>query len=190
MNIRIKTLAIVSTVLAGAITASGQPQERRQRQQQPELRLRAERTCPACGAPRLSQQRRFQGRRYGVSQQKPNRGRQYRRQGAIAQNPQAPPRQRRSGAPQFQGRNRQQQGSPQFTPQQRQRIQQQKQVQQRKPLFKRFDGDGDGRLSEQEWQSLKREIQKRSRAPQTDESSSKKRNQSKKKHQKGPAPSE
>ena len=190
MNANIKTLSMVTAVLAGAIIASGQPQERRQRRQQPIPRLGAEQNCPACGAPRQNRQPRFQDQRRGVSQQRADMGQQYRHQGGAAQNPQFKPRQQHSGTPQFQGRNRRQQGQPQFTPQQRQRIQQhiqqQNQARQRQQVLRRFDGDGDGILSERERQSLRREIQKRNKVPQTDEAGSKNRNKKKKKQKKGP----
>ena len=106
MNTRIKILTAVSTtILAGAITASGQPQERRQRQQQSAPRLGAEQTCPTCGAPQRNQQQRSQVQRHGFSQQRSNTGQQYRRQDGLAQNRQFNPQQRRSSTAQFQGRN-------------------------------------------------------------------------------------
>lgn len=117
MNTRFTT-TIALTLLAGAVTASGQPQKQRQRQQR----------CPACGAPLDSQQPFNQGRR------SPQRGaydrQQRRRPDGRQQNAQFAPQQRRDGQRQsfhgqgrrpdrFQGNRRQP-----LTPQQKQHIKQ------------------------------------------------------------------
>ena len=140
---KVQLASIALTVLAGAITASGQPQERRQKSQRRPNAVcgQQQSACPTCGVQRQQQFRRGQC---------PEENAQARR-GQQQFRPQ--------DQPQFKGRDRRQ-SSQQHSPQQRQHMQQM-----RKLLMERCDRDGDGQLSEREWQSLKRTISQPNREP-------------------------
>ena len=145
MNAKAQSLTIVSILLAGAISASAQPQTRR-KPQQSGTNVGTPRTCPACGAPQINRQRQFQGQTRNAPQQRNRYGQQYRRQSEAAQNRQAPAQQRYRGQ---QFRNPMHQQNPQVSIEQQQR---------RKAAMKRFDRDGDGILSAKEKAALKKAL--------------------------------
>ena len=161
MKMKIQSLAIVSAILTGVISAGAQPQEHRQRQQ-PGVNSRTPQTCPTCGTPRMNQPRQFQNKSRNFPQQGYRTGQQYRQQSRTSQYRQIP-QQGRYGSSQQQARKPQQQcqkpekqKQPQLSTEQKER---------RKALLKRFDRDGDGTLSEKEKASLKKSLQNKDKAP-------------------------
>ena len=161
MKVQITSIALA--VLAGAITASGQPQERRQKpQRRPEAAYgQQQQRCPVCGA--IQRKGSQQGRR---GQRQKAYGQQPRQDPGM--NRQFAPQQRR-GQQQFQPRGqqqfqpREQQPSRKLSPEQRQRIQQMRQK-----MLERYDRDGDGRLSERERNAIKRAPRESDREPKKD----------------------
>lgn len=131
MKARVTTIALA--ILAGTIATNAQ-----QRRQGAAQRQR----CPGCTTERGARSRQFnqgrQPRQQGARQQ------QYRRQARRPQNPQFA-QQQRQGQQGFQGRNEQ---PPQrVSPEQRQRF--------HEKSLKRFDHDGDGKLSPEERKAAK-----------------------------------
>lgn len=184
MNARIKSMAIVSTILAGVVAAGAQQPERRQQQRQntPD-EYGQKQCCPACGAPlaALRQRNQNQSRQYAAGQQ--FQGRRNAQQLAPQQRQQILQRFDRDGDGKLseQERNavkariqqRMQGTTPRFEPnrqrdakQELQRPQQEKSTTaQRRPfqakrqtVIQLFDSDGDGVLSSQEKTAMKKEF--------------------------------